>query len=128
MTGSPGEGAPAPGGFAASLPFGACPRCRAKTLYAGVVSFAPKCRSCGLDFARFNVGDGPAAFLTMIVGALVSGLAIWLQLAAEPPFWVHIVLWVPLTTLAVIAGLRFAKAKLLTAEYRRSAGEARRRG
>lgn len=122
-----GEGATAPGGFSAKFPFGHCPRCRAKTLFAGVISFAPKCRACGLDFTAFNVGDGPAAFLTLIIGALVSALAIWLQLAAEPPFWVHVVLWLPLTTFAVLAGLRYGKAKLLAAEYRRRAGQAGRR-
>ncbi|MET0251683.1 MAG: DUF983 domain-containing protein [Novosphingobium sp.] len=113
--------------FGSALPFGDCPRCREKTLFDGLVAFAPACRKCGLDFSRFNVGDGPAAFLTMVIGAVVAGLAIWLQLAAEPPFWVHVVLWVPLTTLAVLAGLRAAKQKLLLAEYRRNAGEGRRR-
>ena len=127
MADTPGEGATAPGGLSAKLPFGQCPRCRARTLFDGVISFAPRCRSCGLDVSGFNVGDGPAAFLTLIIGALASGLAIWLQLTAEPPFWVHIVLWLPLTTFAAIAGLRYGKAKLLTAEYRRNAGEARRR-
>ena len=127
MTDQPGEGATALGGLSAKLPFGQCPRCRARTLFAGVISFAPRCRSCGLDVSGFNVGDGPAAFLTLIIGALVSALAIWLQLAVEPPFWVHIVLWLPLTTFAVIAGLRYGKAKLLAAEYRRKAGEAQRR-
>ena len=125
MTDQPGEGITAPGGLSAKLPFGHCPRCRAKTLYAGMISFAPRCRGCGLDYSTFNVGDGAAAFLTLIVGGAVSALAIWLQLAAEPPFWVHIVLWVPLTTFAVLAGLRYGKAKLLAAEYRRKAGEAR---
>ena len=115
-------------GLSAKLPFGQCPRCRARTLFDNAISFAPQCRACGLDFSRFNVGDGPAAFLTLVIGALVSALAIWLQLAAEPPFWLHIVLWLPLTTFAVIAGLRASKAKLLAAEYRRKAGEARRRG
>jgi len=123
----PGDGASAPGGLAARLPFGACPRCRAKTLFAGVVTFAERCNSCALDFSRFNVGDGPAAFLTLGIGAVVSALAIWLQLAAEPPFWIHAVLWVPLTTFAVVAGLRYSKAKLLAAEWRRKAGEARSR-
>ena len=131
MTDPPGEGppspSPGPGGLSAKLPFGHCPRCRARTLFSGVISFAPKCRACGLDFGAFNVGDGPAAFLTLIIGALVSGLAIWLQLKLEPPFWVHILLWLPLTTFAVIAGLRASKAKLLVTEYRRKAGEARRR-
>ncbi len=111
--------------FGSALPFGQCPRCRATTLFDGVIQFAPKCRSCGLDIAAFNVGDGPAAFLTLVIGALVSALAIWVELAFIPPFWVHIVLWVPLTVFAVIAGLRFAKAKLLSAEYRRKAAEAR---
>src|SRR4030095_14550566 len=55
---------------------GLCPRCGAKTLFAGLARFAPKCRSCGLDFAGYNVGDGPAAFLILIVGAIVAGGAI----------------------------------------------------
>lgn len=110
-----------------ALPFGACPRCRAPTLFDGPVSFAPKCRQCGLDFSRFNVGDGPAAFLILIIGGIVAALAIWLELSAEPPFWVHVVLWVPLTTAAVILGLRYSKSRLLAAEWRRKAGEAGRR-
>jgi len=104
--------------------FGLCPRCGAHGLFGGMTRFAPRCRVCGLDFAQFNVGDGPAAFLTLIIGALVTGLALWLELAAHPPFWVHIVLWVPFTAGAVIWGLRAGKAALLAAEFRRHAGEA----
>ena len=104
--------------------FGLCPRCGSKTLFDGVINFAPRCRVCGLDFSSFNVGDGPAAFLTLLIGGLVTGLALWLQLAVEPPFWVHIVLWVPLTAVAVVFGLRGAKATLLYAEYARGAREA----
>src|SRR5690349_15946583 len=97
---------------------GLCPRCGAKTLFDGFARFAPKCRVCGLDFSQFNVGDGPAAFLTLIVGGLVTGLAIWLELAAEPPVWVHVLLWVPFTLIAVIGLLRVTKGMLLAAEYR----------
>ena len=105
--------------------FGLCPRCGAKTLFAGWARFADRCAACGLDFTRFNVGDGPAAFLILIVGSLVVGLAIWLQLALEPPWWVHALLWVPLTVAAVMALLRIAKAWLLASEYRRGAAEHR---
>ncbi|HET9627902.1 MAG TPA: DUF983 domain-containing protein [Novosphingobium sp.] len=110
-------------GVTAAL-FGCCPRCHSRTLFAGIAKFADRCRVCGLDFTAFNVGDGPAAFLTLIIGAVITGLAIWLQLAVEPPFWVHILLWVPLTAAAVIGGLRATKAWLLQAEYRRKASEA----
>jgi uncharacterized protein (DUF983 family) len=87
--------------------------------------FSPRCRACGLDFAAFNVGDGPAAFLVLIVGALVTGLAIALELAAEPPFWVHILLWLPLTLFLVVGSLRLAKGLLLAVEYRHGAREGR---
>jgi uncharacterized protein (DUF983 family) len=112
-----------PGLVAAAL-FGLCPKCGERTLFEGVAQFAPKCRSCGLDYGQFNVGDGPAAFLTLIIGALITGLALWLELAVQPPFWVHILLWVPITAGAVVWGLRAGKAALLAAEFQRKAGEA----
>ncbi len=105
--------------------FGLCPRCGAKTMFAGITRFADKCSSCGLDYSRFNVGDGPAAFLTMIVGALVVIGALWLQLSFEPPWWVHVILWVPITTGGVILGLRLCKAWLLASEFSRRAEEHR---
>ena len=102
---------------------GLCPRCGNRTLFAGLVTFAPRCRACALDYQAFNVGDGPAAFLILIVGGLVTGLAIWLELAAEPPLWVHLILWLPLTALLVFGGLRLAKGALLALEYRHRAHE-----
>lgn len=87
--------------------------------------FAPKCGSCGLDFSAFNVGDGPAAFLTLILGAVIVGLALTLELTVHPPFWVHMVIWIPLTAAAVVIALRVSKAALLILEYRNKAREAR---
>ena len=100
-----------------------CPKCETGPLFAGWVRFAPRCRACGLDIAAFNVGDGPAAFLILIVGGLMTALALMLQLKAHPPFWVHILLWVPLTTVLVVFCLRVSKAALLILEYRNRAGE-----
>jgi uncharacterized protein (DUF983 family) len=117
------EGQP---GIASAALFGLCPRCGARTLFGDAIAqFAEKCGACGLEFRNSNVGDGPAAFLTLIIGALITGLALWLQVALEPPFWVHVVLWVPLTALAVVGGLRAGKAALLAVEFQRRAGEGR---
>lgn len=89
------------------------------------MSFAERCADCGLDFAGFNVGDGPAAFLTLIIGALVVILAIMLELALHPPLWVHALIWVPVTLGLVLGSLRVAKAALLFSEYRNQAREGR---
>jgi len=100
---------------------GQCPRCGERTLFAGAATFAPTCRACGLDFAAFNVGDGPAAFLILIVGALLTIGAISVELAYEAPWWVHLV-WIPIGAALTIGGLRLAKALLIAREYQTGAG------
>lgn len=96
----------------------ACPRCGAAPLYNGLLRLRGACAVCGLDLSRFNVGDGAAAFIILIIGMIVTGFAIWLQLSVEPPFWVHLLLWLPLTTAGVIMALRISKAALIALEYR----------
>lgn len=112
-------------GIAAAALFALCPRCGARGLFEGLARFTPRCSACGLDIDQFNVGDGPAAFLTLIIGALVTGLAIWIEVAFAPPMWVHALLWLPLTFGAVLWGLRAGKAALLAAEFQKDAGEGR---
>ena len=62
------------------------------------------------------MGDGAAALLILVVGAILTTGAIWLELAASPPYWVHII-WVPIGIALTIGGLRFAKALLIYQEY-----------
>lgn len=123
MTGDKPETKGQPGITAAAL-FGLCPQCGAKGLFVGAAQFAPACKACGLDYTRFNVGDGPAAFLTMVIGALVVGLAFWVEVTFHPPLWLHAVLWIPFVTVTTLWGLRVSKAALLAAEYQRRASEA----
>ena len=111
-------------GLAAAAFFALCPRCGAKELFSGLTGFAPRCTACGLDYQAFNVGDGPAAFLTMVIGAVVVGLALWVQLTFEPPHWLLLLFLTPLILGATIWGLRMTKAALLGVEYRRKAVEA----
>ena len=112
-----------PSPLAAALT-GACPRCGARSLYEGIVRFAPSCRSCGLDFVQFNVGDGPAAFLILIVGAVLTIAAVAVDLSFQPSFWVHFI-WLPIGAGLTIAGLRIGKAFLLAQEYSHKAREGR---
>jgi len=119
----PIEGRPS---IAKAALFGLCPQCGRKNLFATLGQFADSCPQCGLDFGSFNVGDGPAALLTMFIGALIIVFALLIDTAFRPPFWVHVIIWVPVTIALTISTLRIAKAALLAAEYRNKAGEAGR--
>src|SRR3546814_17584268 len=72
--------------------FGLCPECGARTLFTGAATFAPRCRACGLDFGRYNVGDVPPAFLTLIIGALMLAVPLAFDFAFEPAPWALVVL------------------------------------
>lgn len=104
---------------------GLCPRCGSPGLFASFLRFSDRCRACGLDYAGFNVGDGAAAFLILIVGGLVSLLAIIVELKWSPPLLVHLLLWIPLTLALTLGLLRIAKGLLLVLEYRNAAREGR---
>ncbi len=103
---------------------GECPRCGERTLFDGLATFAAGCRACGVDYSTFNVGDGPAAFLILIVGAILTAAAITIELAFHAPWWVHLV-WIPVGAILTVGGLRLAKALLLVHEYHTGAGEGR---
>jgi uncharacterized protein (DUF983 family) len=96
-------------------------------LFDGYIKLRPSCPSCHLDYAMFDAGDGPAVFGILIVGAIVAGLALWVEFTFSPPYWVHAVLWVPLIVILSLGFLRLSKSTLLVLQYKHKAGEGRRR-
>ncbi|HEX8417814.1 MAG TPA: DUF983 domain-containing protein [Methylobacterium sp.] len=68
---------------------GRCPRCGQGHMFDGFLTFRPSCEACGLDYSSFNSGDGPAFFVMSIVGVVVVGLALWIEITYEPSMWVH---------------------------------------
>jgi len=113
-----------PGVLRASL-LARCPRCGRGALFGGYLTIAPFCANCGLEFAAFDVGDGPAALVILVVGALVCGAALYVEFTWSPPLWVHVVLWTPAIAILTIVLLRVIKAALLVLQYRHRAGEGR---
>ena len=104
---------------------GRCPRCGLGSLFKGFLSIAPRCEHCGLDFAFADAGDGPAVFVTLAVGTVVVGLALILDIAYEPPIWVHFVISLPLAVILCLAVLRPAKGILVALQYRNRAEQGR---
>lgn len=103
--------------------FALCPRCGKGHLFAGYLQLAPRCSICGLDYATFDAGDGPAVFVILIVGAIICAGALFVEFTYQPPYWVHALLWIPLTAILSLVLLRFVKSLLLALQYKHKAGE-----
>jgi uncharacterized protein (DUF983 family) len=102
-----------------------CPRCGKGRLFGGFLKVAPGCKACGLDFSRFEAGDGPAIFVILIVGAIVSGGALITEVTFQPPYWVHAVIWGPAIVILSLGLLRPLKAGLIVLQYKHRAEEGR---
>ena len=114
----------APSTLHASL-LGRCPHCGRGALFDGYLTIAPACTACGQDFKTFDVGDGAAALVILVVGAIVCGLALWTEFTFQPPLWVHALLWAPLIAILTLTFLRLTKSALLVLQYKHKAGEGR---
>ncbi|GAB1581290.1 DUF983 domain-containing protein [Phyllobacterium phragmitis] len=104
---------------------GRCPRCGQGRLFDGYINTAKRCSNCGLDYSFADSGDGPAAFVILIIGFIVVGLALWMEVTLNPPLWVHFLLWIPLTIILSLVLLRWIKGILITLQYRNKAAEGR---
>lgn len=102
-----------------------CPRCGQGKLFDGVLSLKPRCTVCDLDYAFADAGDGPAVFVILIVGFIIIGLVLWLQVTYGPPIWVHALLFGPLTILLSLLSLRWSKGIFIALQYRHNASEGR---
>jgi uncharacterized protein (DUF983 family) len=104
---------------------GRCPRCGQGRLFDGFLTTAPRCRACGLDYDFADAGDGPAVFIMMIVGFLIVGAALVVELKFQPPIWLHMLLWLPLTAIVALAMLRPMKGLMIALQYTNKAREGR---
>jgi uncharacterized protein (DUF983 family) len=87
-------------------------------LCEGFLAVRRRCSVCGLDLSAQDSGDGPVAFIVLIVGAIVVGLALIAEARYEPPIWLHLLLWLPLTIVLVLALMRPLKAILIALQYK----------
>lgn len=95
-----------------------CPRCGQGKLYDGFLNVAETCGVCGLKLAHEDAGDGPAVFVILIYGLVMAGLATWVELNYEPPFWVHAVIFGPLIIVGSILLLRPFKGVMIALQYK----------
>ncbi len=100
-----------------------CPRCGSGKLFSGYLKIAPRCGVCKLDFGFADSGDGPAVFIILIAGFLVMAAALIVEVMYRPPYWVHAMLWLPLTAVLCLGLLRPFKATLIALQYRHRAEE-----
>lgn len=102
-----------------------CPRCGEGPLFHQVLNLRERCDSCGLDYKFIDTGDGPAVFAIFILGFVVLGGALWVQLTYDTPMLLTVALSGVVTLALALGLLRFLKALLIALQYKNKAEEGR---
>ena len=105
---------------------GRCPRCGEGALFVGFLKVAPTCEACGLDLGRHETGDGAATFITLIVGTIACGGALFSMFAWHWPIWLLLVVWLPVAVGLCLGLMRPAKGLIVAAQIANNASEAGR--
>lgn len=96
---------------------GRCPRCGKGHLFNGFLTLRPDCEVCGLDYSFADPADGPA-FFVICFGCVPSvALAVWIEVALQAPYWVHLFTSLPFMLLTCIPPLRPLKGWLVASQY-----------
>ena len=100
-----------------------CPRCGEGRLYRKLLEVRPRCEHCDLDLVGNDSGDGAAALVILVLGAIIVSLAFWTEFHFSPPLWIHAIIWPVITVPLAIAMIRPTKAALIAMQYRHRATE-----
>jgi uncharacterized protein (DUF983 family) len=105
---------------------GRCPACGEGYLFDGFTKVTERCEACGTDLRPYGAAEGPAVFIILIVGCLMGFGALITEVAFQPPVWVHLVIWLPLTCILCVLLMRPLKGVMVASAYRNKASEAGR--
>lgn len=103
---------------------GICPRCGVGAMFRKWLKIVERCDSCGLDYRFASPDDGPAFFSLCLVALPLIFVVVWLQVAFEPPPWVHLVTSLPLMAIGCVLPLQAIKGWLVASQYVNKAQEA----
>ena len=104
---------------------GRCPRCGEGRLFNGFVALNERCSNCDQSFKFADSGDGPAVFVILLAGFVIIALMFWVENSYEPPIWVHLVVFLPLTLITCLGLLRPLKGLMIGLQYKNKAEQGR---
>jgi uncharacterized protein (DUF983 family) len=96
---------------------GRCPNCGRGNIFRAFLKVADECGHCGEALHHQRADDAPAYFVILIVGHLVVPLALATEVALSPPYWVHALLWGPLTVTLALAMLPAVKGAIVAWQW-----------
>jgi len=92
---------------------GRCPNCGEGRMFRAFLKVVDRCAVCGTELFHQRADDAPPYFVILITGHIVVPTALVVETEFSPPFWLHAVLWGPLTVALALGLLQPVKGAIV---------------
>ncbi len=96
---------------------GRCPNCGRGRIFRAYLKVADRCPVCGEAFHHHRADDAPAYFVILIVGHIVMPLALAIELAYRPSYWMQFAFWLPATLALALLLLQPVKGAIVAVQW-----------
>ena len=96
---------------------GRCPACGKGRLFRAFVKVADRCTECGEDFHHHRADDFPAYLTIFLVGHLIIPIAMYVEIAYQPSYWLHAAIWAPLVIVLSVGLLQPIKGTIVALQW-----------
>lgn len=94
-----------------------CPACGKGSLFARFLKVVPACPACGEEMHHHRADDFPAYLVILIVGHIIVPSQLLTEQYLEPPLWVHLAIWLPLTLVMTLSLLQPVKGVIVALQW-----------
>ena len=96
---------------------GKCPACGKGHMFRAFLKVADRCDACGEELHHHRADDFPAYLVIVIVGHLVVPLVLNVEMIYQPAYWIHALLWLPLTLLLALLLIQPVKGAVVALQW-----------
>jgi uncharacterized protein (DUF983 family) len=96
---------------------GRCPNCGRGHMFGRFLKVADRCEACGEELHHQRADDFPPYVVIAVVGHIVVGLALSIEMDFTPPTWVLFAICLPLTVGLAVGLLQPVKGAIIALQW-----------
>ena len=94
-----------------------CPNCGRGHLFGRFLKVVDHCEVCAEDYTPQRADDFPAYLVIVIVGHIVVPALLAVAIAYDPPAWLQLAIWLPVTLFASLGLLQPVKGTIVALQW-----------
>jgi uncharacterized protein (DUF983 family) len=94
-----------------------CPNCGRGHLFRRFLKVTDHCEVCGEDYSAQRADDFPAYLVIVLVGHIVVPALLAVAVAYNPPAWLQLAIWLPVTLFSALGLLQPTKGAIVGMQW-----------